>query len=132
LSGRARIGYTVPMHDELMDFHVATAELEGGVACAKVVGEADLHTAPELKDVLGALVADGARLVLVDLSLATFLDSTTLGVLMGVMKKLRAQGGQIAIVCSDPNIVRIFEITLLDRVFAIFDTVEEGTSYLRQ
>jgi anti-sigma B factor antagonist len=70
--------------------------------------------------------------VLVDLSSATFIDSTTLGVLMGAVKRVRPDGGEIAIACNDPNIGKIFEITLLDRVFGIFDTPEVGAQHLRR
>ena len=86
----------------------------------------------ELKQALNGLVDGGAHSVLVDLSRTTFLDSTTLGVLMGAVRKLRPRGGQVAISCSDPNIRKIFEITLLDRIFAIFDSNEAGISYLRE
>ena len=115
-----------------MDFQVVTVELGDGLAVASVVGEADLYTAPELKGALGALVENGAHSVLVDLSRTSFLDSTTLGVLMGAVRKLRSRGGQIAIACSDPNIRKIFEITLLDRIFAMFDSTEAGIEHLRQ
>jgi len=115
-----------------VDFQVVTVELGDGVAAASVVGEADLYTAPELKAALNALIENGARSVLVDLSRTTFLDSTTLGVLMGAVRRLRSRGGQIAIACSDPNIRKIFEITLLDRIFTIFDSTEAGVEHLRQ
>lgn len=115
-----------------MDFQVVTVELGDGLAVASVVGEADLYTAPELRGALSALVENGAHSVLVDLSRTSFLDSTTLGVLMGAVRKLRSRGGQIAIACSDPNIRKIFEITLLDRIFAMFDSTEAGIEHLRQ
>ena len=115
-----------------MDFQVVTVELGDGLAVASVVGEADLYTAPELKGALSALVENGAHSVLVDLSRTSFLDSTTLGVLMGAVRKLRSRGGQIAIACSDPNIRKIFEITLLDRIFAMFDSTEAGIEHLRR
>jgi anti-sigma B factor antagonist len=115
-----------------MDFQVVTTDFGDGVAVASVVGEADLYTAPELKQALTQLIDDGAHSVLVDLSRTTFLDSTTLGVLMGAVRKLRPRGGQIAISCSDPNIRKIFEITLLDRIFAIFDANEAGIAHLRE
>ena len=115
-----------------MDFQVVTVELGDGLAVASVVGEADLYTAPELRGALSALVDNGAHSVLVDLSRTSFLDSTTLGVLMGAVRKLRSRGGQIAIACSDPNIRKIFEITLLDRIFAMFDSTEAGIEHLRQ
>ena len=115
-----------------LDFRVSSAELGGGVSSVSVGGEVDLSTAPELKEVLNGVIDGGARFVLVDLSTATFIDSTTLGVLMGAVKRVRPDGGEIAIACSDPNIRKIFEITLLDRIFAIFPTAGEGGDHLRR
>ena len=43
----------------------------------------------------------------------------TLGVLLGAVKRLWLIGGRVSVVCTDANIRRIFEITLLDRVFAL-------------
>jgi anti-sigma B factor antagonist len=116
----------------LLEFKVSSAELGGGVSTVIVGGEVDLATAPELKEVLTGVIDGGARFVLVDLSKATFIDSTTLGVLMGAVKRVRPDGGEIAIACNDQNIRKIFEITLLDRVFAIFDTPDEGAEHLRR
>ena len=61
----------------------------------------------------------GAVSLVVDLSEATFIDSMTLGVLLGAVKRLRPVGGTVSVVCTDPHIRRIFEITLLDRVFTL-------------
>jgi anti-sigma B factor antagonist len=115
-----------------VEFQVVTAEFGDGVAAVSVVGEADLYTAPELKQALTSVIDAGALSVLVDLSRTTFLDSTTLGVLMGAVRRLRPRGGQVAISCTDPNIRKIFEITLLDRIFSIFDSNEAGIAYLRE
>jgi len=115
-----------------LDFRVSSAELGDGVSSVIVGGEVDLSTAPELKEVLNGVIDGGAHLVLVDLSTATFIDSTTLGVLMGAVKRVRPYGGEIAIACKDPNIRKIFEITLLDRVFAIFDTPSAGAEHLHR
>jgi anti-sigma B factor antagonist len=114
-----------------MEFRLATTDLGHGVYTVTVVGEVDLSTAPELKEALGEVLESGAQGVLVDLSQATFIDSTTLGVLMGAVKRLRPAGGELAISCQDANIRKIFEITLLDRVFNIFDTPDEGVAHLR-
>jgi anti-sigma B factor antagonist len=114
-----------------LDFKLATADLGNGVFTVSVAGEVDLATAPELKEALGEVVGNGAHGVLVDLSKATFIDSTTLGVLMGAVKRLRPAGGELAIACHDPNIRKIFEITLLDRVFQIFDTPGAGVEHLQ-
>lgn len=85
-------------------------------------GEVDLHTAPELRGLLGAAIDDGCRELVVDLTEVTFIDSMTLGVLLGALKRLRQRSGDLKIVISDPSLRRIFEITLLDSVFALFDS----------
>jgi anti-sigma B factor antagonist len=114
-----------------MEFKLATADLGDAIFSVSVAGEVDLATAPELKEALGEVVSSGASGVLVDLSNATFIDSTTLGVLMGAVKRLRPAGGELVIACHDANIRKIFEITLLDRVFKIYDTPGPAVEYLR-
>jgi anti-sigma B factor antagonist len=89
-------------------------------------GEVDLYTAPELKQELHRLVGDGAKRIVIDMTQTTFIDSTTLGVLLSVVKRVRPEGGSVVLVCPDRNVKRIFEITLLDRVFTIVDTREEA------
>lgn len=113
-----------------MQFRLTTSDLGRDVFSVAVAGEVDLATAPELKLALADVIDNGARGVLVDLSSATFIDSTTLGVLMGAVKRLRPGGGELAIACRDPNIRKIFEITMLDRVFSIFDSAEAGIAHL--
>ena len=72
------------------------------------------------------LIESGKKQIVVDLSKATFIDSTTLGVLVGGVKRLRPAGGSLALVCTDDNITKIFEITGLDRVFPIHSSREEA------
>jgi anti-sigma B factor antagonist len=64
----------------------------------------------------------GATSLVIDLSDTTFVDSMTLGVLLGAVKRLRPVGGHVSVVCTDPSIRRIFEITLLDRVFELHES----------
>jgi anti-sigma B factor antagonist len=104
-----------------MRFELSTTEIESQEFVVSLSGDVDLYTAPELKSVLYRLIDGGAKRIVVDLTSATFIDSTTLGVLLGALKRSRASGGELVLVCTDPNIRRIFEITLLDRVFAIFE-----------
>ena len=104
---------------ESTDFDVETIDGGEPVVVIAVHGQADLHTAPELRNAITAALDGGATGLVVDLSEATFIDSMTLGVLLGAVKRLRPSGGKVAIVCSDPHIRRIFEITLLDRVFSL-------------
>jgi len=114
-----------------MEMETSTLDLGDGVVQVSVSGEVDLYTAPALKGALREAIDGGGRRVLVDLSQATFIDSTTLGVLIGAVKRLRPLGGELAIACRDPNIRKIFSITLLDRIFEIFPTPDEAIEHLR-
>ena len=113
-----------------MNFDVNTEQVTDGVYVISLVGEVDLYTAPEFKQQLLDVIGNGAKNVIVDFSSTTFIDSTTLGVLVGGVKRLRPNDGQLSLVCSDRNITKIFEITGLDRVFTIYPTREEAVSAL--
>ena len=109
-----------------VDFELTTRRIDEGTFVVGLTGEVDLYTAPELKSELLRLVAEEPNRIVVDLSGATFVDSTTLGVLLGAVKRLRMIGGELVIVCSDLNIRRILSITLLDRAFTIYDTLDDA------
>ncbi|MGI8945334.1 MAG: STAS domain-containing protein [Thermoleophilaceae bacterium] len=102
-----------------MNFHIKDEQVDERTHIIELGGEIDLYTAPEFKERMVQLIDEGKREIVVDLSQATFIDSTTLGVLVGGVKRLRPAGGSLALVCNDPNITKIFEITGLDRVFSI-------------
>ena len=113
-----------------MNFHIEDSEVDAQTHVIQLGGEIDLYTAPEFKERMVELIEDGKKRILVDLSDATFIDSTTLGVLVGGVKRLRPSGGALALVCTDQNITKIFEITGLDRVFPIHATRDEALAAL--
>ena len=116
--------------DPQADFSMRRTSLSGETALVELEGQIDLHTAPQLKEHLLAAIDDGAVNVIVDLSKTTFIDSMTLGVLLGAVKRLRPRGGQLRVICVDPSIRKIFEITLLDRVFSLHPTREHALERL--
>ena len=113
-----------------MDFSIQTEQIGDARHVIALTGEVDLYTAPELKTQMLEVIADGSMDVIVDFTGTTFIDSTTLGVLVGGVKRLREKGGRLSIVCSDRNITKIFEITGLDRVFTIYPTRAEALERL--
>ena len=96
-------------------FVVDVATVSDAVGVVTVRGQADLHTAPELRTAITQEIDRGVASLIVDLSAATFIDSMTLGVLLGAVKRLRPLGGSVSVVCVDPHIRRVFEITHLDK-----------------
>jgi len=109
-----------------MNFDIDTEQLGPEAYVISLKGEVDLYTAPEFKQQLLEVIGQGGKQVIVDFSNTTFIDSTTLGVLVGGVKRLRTNDGQLSLVCSDRNITKIFEITGLDRVFSIYPTRDEA------
>jgi anti-sigma B factor antagonist len=116
--------------DPQADFSMRRTALSDETALVELEGQIDLHTAPQLKEHLLAAIDEGAVNVIVDLSKTTFIDSMTLGVLLGAVKRLRPRGGQLRVICVDPSIRKIFEITLLDRVFSLHPTREQALERL--
>jgi anti-sigma B factor antagonist len=109
-------------------FGVVQSELDQRTSVISVEGELDLSTAPRLKWMLIDSLETGHVQLVVDLSLATFMDSTALGVLVGVKRRLD-HDAPLAIVCARPNILKIFEFAGMDGAFAIFPTLDEGLAY---
>jgi anti-sigma B factor antagonist len=105
-----------------VNFSIRSEEIDGDRAVIALTGEVDLYTAPEFKTELVRVIEQGATSVVVDLTDTTFIDSTTLGVLVSGLKRVRPKDGHVVLVVTNRNIRKIFEITGLDRVFAIHET----------
>src|SRR5207253_753431 len=77
-----------PVAPALVNFSLSTEKLDAGADyVVSLGGEVDLYTAPELKQELHRLVGEGASRLVIDMSETTFIDSTTLGVLLSVVKR---------------------------------------------
>ena len=92
---------------------------EHGYTIVTPHGEIDLSTVETFREVLNELLIQGRVHVLVDLDETTFFDSLGFGALVGARRKAQAFNGSLGIVCSHERILRLFEITALDRVFLI-------------
>jgi anti-sigma B factor antagonist len=85
----------------------------------RLLGELDMSTAPRLREELVRLASGGASVVTLDLSDLAFIDSTGLSVLITGLKRLRQQGGDLALRSPTPGTRKVLEITGLTEVFAI-------------
>lgn len=92
-------------------------------------GEIDAFTAPELRVELHRLTeVDEAQIVVVDLTLVTFLDSSGLGTLVGALRRLRERDGNLRIVRPASSADRIFALTGLDTVLDLYATRDDAIS----
>lgn len=111
-----------------MAFGILQRELHTGVSAITVEGDLDLSTAPRLKWMLMDSLEAGHSRIVLDLSLATFMDSTALGVLVSFKRRLD-EDARLAIVCTRPNVLKIFEFAGMDGVFGIFSTLDDAAEY---
>jgi anti-sigma B factor antagonist len=95
-------------------------------------GELDLQAAPELRNLLVQLMELGERELVVDLSEATFIDSTTIGVFAGRQRQLRDVDGELRLVCSNPDLLRTLDISGMARVFRVHPTLSEALAAARE
>lgn len=96
---------------------------ERGRAIVALAGDVDVVTAAELREHLAGVCAAEAGII-VDLTRVGFLDSAGLGVLVGALKRARARGGTLQLVCPDRRIRDVLTVTGLTREFGIHDTVD--------
>lgn len=94
----------------------------GALAAVAVRGEIDIRSAPDLRAWLGRAVDEGATQLVLDLSGVEFMDSSGLGVLVGVHKRLARIGGRLRVVGVSAPVARLLAVTGLTRVFDVRDS----------
>jgi anti-sigma B factor antagonist len=105
-----------------LDFH--ERDLGGGTHLVALKGELDLAVVQEARAALMAPIEDGSDALVVDLSEATFIDSTMLQVLLLAWKAL--DNNRFAVICNDPAVLRMLHLTTLDKVLNVVSTLDEA------
>ncbi len=124
-------GAPVPATTETAgDLHLTTLTDDDRTVVA-IRGEVDVHTAPRLRAYFVDLVNSGCHHLVVDLDGVGFIDSTGLGVLVGVLKRVRGEGGSLRLVFTHERILKIFRITGLNNVFSVHASIAEATASQR-
>lgn len=111
-------------------FGISRRELDERTSAIAVQGDLDLATAPQLKWMLVDALDEGHKHLVLDLKDSTFMDSTALGVLVGVSRSLGADG-TLVIVCANAKLLKIFELSGMDGVFAIYPSLEHVLEHTR-
>ena len=118
-----------PGGERTTDFVISSAADQSGAHVVAIRGEIDIFTAPSVKLAAREAVFAGSRRIVLDLTETTFLDSTGLGVVIGLARLVRPDG-EIAIVNVSPTIAKTFQITGLDDIFIVRPTLAEALAAL--
>lgn len=84
-----------------------------------IEGTLDAVTAPELRSVVDDLVNEGRKEVTLELTQLRLIDSSGVGVIVSLFKRIRANGGQVRITGLRDQPRAIFRLLRLDRVFPV-------------
>ncbi len=107
---------------------VVRAEEHDGWAVVHASGDIDMTTAPRLREAVIAIVVDGQPRVVLDLQSVDFIDSTGLGVMVGLLKRTRSHGGDLRLVSTRPSLRKVLELTTLEQALPLAATVAAAIS----
>jgi anti-sigma B factor antagonist len=97
-----------------------------GVTVIKVEGQLIVGNRQELKDLVGAALEKGERRILIDFSQTGYIDSSGLGALVSISKRVREAGGELRLSGLNEDLRSLFELTKLDTLFAIAETPQQA------
>jgi anti-sigma B factor antagonist len=98
----------------------------GGVTVVQVDGQLIVGNRHELKELIQAALDTGERKLLVDFSRTGYIDSSGLGALVSVSKRIREAGGELRLAGLNDDLRSLFELTKLDTLFTISETPEQA------
>ena len=97
-----------------------------GVAVVQVEGQLIVGNRQELKELVQAALDRGERRLLIDFSRTGYIDSSGLGALVSISKKIREAGGELRLSGLNEDLRSLFELTKLDTLFAIAETPQQA------
>jgi anti-sigma B factor antagonist len=97
-----------------------------GVVVVQVEGQLIVGNRHELKDLVQAALERGERRLLIDFSRTGYIDSSGLGALVSISKRIREKGGELRLAGLNDDLRSLFELTKLDTLFAITETPEQA------
>ncbi|GAA2630480.1 STAS domain-containing protein [Actinomadura fulvescens] len=101
---------------------------ERDLTVVKISGEIDVFTSPRLREMLLDIIETGGLHLVVDLGDVTFLDSTGLGVLVGIYHRLRARDGSMSFMGVNDRVRRVFHVTQLTKIFVLHRSLDDAVA----
>ena len=105
-------------------------ESKNGLMICRVDGDIDINCSPDLKKIFDKLISQKTPKIVIEMTKVTYVDSSGLATLVGILKNMRSYGGKMRLAGMSPKIKSLFEITKLDKLFEIMASEEEAITGL--
>ncbi|MCA1664348.1 MAG: STAS domain-containing protein [Myxococcales bacterium] len=96
-----------------------TREDDGDVTVLRISGSLDALSTPEMRPTIDSLVAEKRPKITVDLSDLRLIDSSGVGAIVSLYKRMRALGAKVEVVGLKDQPLAIFRLLRLDRIFTV-------------
>jgi anti-sigma B factor antagonist len=100
---------------------------KSGTCVVAFKGEVDLESSPAAREILLKCFENTGK-VIVDLSEVTYIDSSGVASLVEALQAAKKNGSQFALAASSEPTRRVLELARLDKVFTMYDSVDEGVN----
>ena len=107
----------------MLEIHV---HRRGPWSVLSIVGDLDLAGLPQLRAAAGPLLSRSKPRIVVDLTAIDLLDSSGLGALLGVRRRVLRNGGEVRLVAPEDNVIALLHTVRFDRIFAISPTLADA------
>lgn len=110
-----------------MDLHI---HIRKGIHASIIdlTGEVDAYTSARFRETMIDLIEEGSANIIVSMAKVEYIDSSGLGALVGGLKRISEKNGKIVVVCNNPQVRKVFEITGLEKVFPLFDAEDDAVN----
>ena len=99
---------------------------KNGIKIVDIEGEIDVYTSMELKKELNGMIDNGSKKIIINLEKVNYMDSSGLGILVAILKRLKQEDGIMKLTKMNIGIKKIFEITKLTKFFEIYEDEEKA------
>jgi len=99
-----------------------------GKKIIEISGDIDMYSSPELREELMKLIMKKTPSMFVDLKKVTYIDSSGIATFVEGLKCMKSYGGRLKLCNIPPGIMEIFNFSKLDRVFEIYESIDDAIS----
>jgi len=109
----------------------ASVDTRTFICKVNVINKLDQDNCEEFEFILTTLTKGGLGKLMFDLDELRYIDSSGIGKMINITKNMRALKGNVAVTRCSPNVMEVFTLVHLEKFIKIFNSNEEGISYLK-